>query len=290
VKFLPNPGTGVANTFGNGTWYNYNSLQLEMRKRFSSELYFLANYTFQKNLTNGIGTSQQLVEPFLDNRQQHLEKTRADYDQTQVFNFSSIYGLPFGRDRKFLSDAGTVLNHLVGGWSINSIVKVATGAPITITDARGTLNRAGRSARQTPNTNLSRQDLQNLVGFYENSRGIYMLNPGVVNLGTGRAAVGFGTTPFAGQVFFNAAPGETGSLGRGVINGPSYFSMDMSLLKNVQITESVRLQIRAEAFNVLNNVNFHLAQTQDIGSVNFGRSTSTAVAARVVQFGGRLEF
>jgi hypothetical protein len=117
-----------------------------------------------------------------------------------------------------------------------------------------------------------------------------MLNPAVVNSTTGRASEGYGTTPFSGQVFFNAEPGATGSLARGAINGPSNFNIDLSLLKNIQVTERVRLQIRGEAFNLLNNVNFHLTQTQDIGSVNFGRSTSTAVAARVVQFGGRLEF
>jgi hypothetical protein len=290
VRFLPNPGTGVANLFTNGTWYNYNALQLELRKRLSSGLYFVSNYTFQKNLTNGIGTSQTLVEPFLDNKQPQLEKTRADYDQTQVFNLSSIYELPFGRNRRFLGSANSVVNHLIGGWSVNSVVRAASGAPITITDARGTLNRTGRSARQTPNTTLSNVDLQKLVGFYENSRGIYMLNPAVVNSTTGRASEGYGTTPFSGQVFFNAEPGATGSLARGAINGPSNFNIDLSLLKNIQVTERVRLQIRGEAFNLLNNVNFHLTQTQDIGSVNFGRSTSTAVAARVVQFGGRLEF
>jgi len=290
VKFLPNPGTGVANLFSNGSFYNYNALQLELRKRLSSGLYFVGNYTFQKNLTNGIGTSQQLVEPFLDNKTPQLEKTRADYDQTQVFNLSSIYELPFGRNRRFLSGTRSAVNHIIGGWSVNSIVRAASGAPITITDARGTLNRAGRSGRQTPNTALTSSELQKLVGFAENSRGIYMINPFVVNPTTGRASEGFGNTPFAGQVFFNANPGTTGTLARGLINGPSNFTIDMSLLKNTQITEGVRLQIRAEAFNLLNNVNFHLAQTQDIGSVNFGRSTSTAVAARVVQFGARLEF
>jgi len=292
VKFLPNPGTGVANLFTNGSFYNYNALQLELRKRMSSGLYFVGNYTFQKNLTNGIGTSQTLVEPFLDNKQPNLEKTRADYDQTQVFNLSTIYELPFGRNRRFFSGTRSAVNHIIGGWSVNSIVRAATGAPITITDARGTLNRVGRSARQTPNTTLSNADLQKLVGFHENARGIYMINPSVVNSGTGRASEGFGTTPFAGQAFFNAEPGATGSLARGAINGPSYFNIDLSLLKNTQITERVRFQIRAEAFNLLNNVNFHLAQTQDIGSVNFGRSTSTVTGfgSRVVQFGARLEF
>ncbi len=290
VKFLPNPGTGVANLFTNGTKYRYNSLQIELRRRFSNGLFLLTNYSFQKNLTNGIGTSQTMVEPFLDNRQPSLEYTRADYDQTHVINFSNMYELPFGRNKAFLSGAHPVVSHLIGGWSINSIVRAGTGAPITFTDPRGTLNRAGRSGRQTPNTTLTIKEIKNLLGRFENDKGLYFINPSVTNPATGRAAEGFGTTPFAGQVFFNVDPGTTGYLGRAVINGPWTCNVDVSLLKNFRIREGMRLQIRAEAFNLLNSVYFAPSQTQDISSTSFGRVTGTAVAARVLQMGARLEF
>jgi hypothetical protein len=290
VKFLPNPGTGVANLFTNGSLYRYNSLQIELRKRFSNGLNFLTNYSLQKNLTNGVGTSQNMVEPFLDNKQPRLEYARADYDQAHIWNFSNIYELPFGRGKALFSDINPVANHLVGGWTITSIVRLASGAPVTITDARGTLNRAGRSGRQTPVTTLSRDQLKQLVKFSENSRGIYMLNPSIVNSATGRASEGYGTTPFVGQVFFSVAPGETGSMGRAIINGPYYYNIDFSLLKNINFTESMRLQLRAEAFNLLNSVCFNLGQFQDIASTSFGRSTSTVFAARVMQFGLRFEF
>jgi len=64
-------------------------------------------------------------------------------------------------------------------------------------------------------------------------------------------------------------------------------------LKNIRLHERVRLQLRAEAFNLLNHANFDLNsiyQLQNINDANFGRSTVTAVAARVMQFGVRLEF
>lgn len=290
VKFLPNPGTGVANLFTNGAEYNYNSLQLDLRKRFSNGLFFMTNYSFQKVLSNGIGTSQTMVEPFLDNKNPQLEYTRADYDQTHVLNFSNIYELPIGRKKAYFADTNPVVAHIISGWTINSIVRMGSGAPITITDARGTLNRAARAGRQTPNSPLPASALKGLVGWYETSRGIYALNPVVTNQATGRAAEGYGTTPFINQAFFNVDPGATGGMARAIFNGPWTYNIDFSILKNFQITERVKYQFRLEAFNLLNQVCLNIGQTQDINSTSFGRSTSTATGARVVQFGMRLEF
>ncbi len=68
VNFYPNPNIGQIELFTNAGSYNYNSLQMEVRRRFSDGLYFQANYTFSKNLTDTIGTSQQLFEPRLQNQ------------------------------------------------------------------------------------------------------------------------------------------------------------------------------------------------------------------------------
>ncbi len=75
-----------------------------------------------------------------------------------------------------------------------------------------------------------------------------------------------------------------------IFNGPMVFNIDFSLLKNISLGERARVQIRAEAFNLLNNVNLYMSQFQDINSTSFGRATGTSTAARVVQFGARLEF
>ena len=296
VNLLRNPGTGVANLFQNGGWYQYNALQVELRRRFANGLYFQGNYTFSKNLTNAIGTSQTLVEPFLDINNRDLEKARADYDLTHVFNFNSIYELPFGRGKRFFSGANGFVDRLLGGWQLSTIVAVTSGSPITFTDTRGTLNRSGRSARQTPNSTLDTNQIRDLVGFYDTPCGLFYINPSVLNIntttcvGSGRASEGFGTTPFAGQVFFNVAPGQTGNLQRSIVNAPNFFNLDASLIKNIRIKEGMRVQLRMEAFNALNNVNFFPAgQVLDITSTNFGRLTQTT-GARVMQFAARFEF
>jgi hypothetical protein len=135
-----------------------------------------------------------------------------------------------------------------------------------------------------------------LIGVYKvepgNSQGlpagIYYINPAVIN-STGRAAEGFGTTPFNGQVFFNNAPGQTSGLERAFINGPTFVNLDATLAKNFRIKEGVKFQLRLEAFNALNHTNFFSGQLQSINSTTFGRITST-FDPRIVQIGGRIDF
>lgn len=296
VNLLPNPGTGVANIFDNGASYRYDALQVELRRRFSQGLYFQGNYTFSKNLTDAIGTSQTLVEPYLDNNRRQLNKQRADFDLTHVFNFNTIYELPFGKGKTFFSNANGVVDRIIGGWQVTTIMSWTSGSPITFADTRGTFNRAARSDRQTANSNLTNDQIRDLVGFYNTPCGLFYINPAVLNInlqtcsGSGRASEGFGTTPFAGQAFFNVAPGQTGNLQRTIVDGPGYFNIDASLIKNIRISEGSRIQLRMEAFNALNNANFRSAtQVLDITSTNFGRLTA-ASSPRIVQFAARFEF
>ncbi|HEX9927531.1 MAG TPA: TonB-dependent receptor [Pyrinomonadaceae bacterium] len=289
INLVPNPGTGVVDFLSNEGMYYYNSLQIELRRRFAQGLYFQANYTYSKNMTNAIGTGQLLFEPFLDINNRDLDLQRADYDQTHVFNFNGVYQLPFGKGRMFLNQGG-IVDKIFGGWEISGLVNWGSGAPISFIDPRGTLNRDGRSTRQTANSNLSPAEIRKLIGIFEREGKIYWINPEVINPTTGRASNGFGSTPFEGQVFFNANPGETGNLPRTIVNGPTYFNVNAALLKNITFTERTRLQLRMEAFNLLNNVNLtNNVQLADINSATFGQITS-AGAARTIQFGARFEF
>jgi hypothetical protein len=296
VQFLPNPGTGVANLFTNGAKFRYNSLQIEFRRRFTKGLSLQTNYTFQKTLSNGIGTSQQLVEPFLDNARPELEYSRADFDQTHNIRLNSTYELPFGSGRTFFGGANRFVDALIGGWQISPILTISSGAPISIFDPRGTFNRAGRSGRQTALTSLTKDQIKDLVGLVKLEAGnpqglpagIYFIDPAVINR-SGRAAEGFGTTPFAGQVFFNNAPGQTSGLERAFINGPWFVNLDAALAKNFRIKEDIKFQLRLEAFNAFNHTNFFFGQGQSINSATFGRITQT-FDPRVVQIGGRIDF
>ncbi|MEP6787079.1 MAG: hypothetical protein ABJB40_01515, partial [Acidobacteriota bacterium] len=228
----------------------------------------------------------------LDATRPELEYGRAQYDQTHVFNLNGIYELPFGKGKRFLSSGSGVLDHLFGGWQFNGIVRIASGSPFGIFDPRGTLNYNTQSARNPANTNLTKAQIRNLVGIFKTDKGIFFINPKVIDPVTGRAANGYGQPTFAGQVFFNVDPGQIGNGERFFLNGPLYFNVDASLFKNIRISEKMRFQIRAEAFNLLNRTNFALTGAQQLQNVNastFGR-LGVDFAPRVIQFAGRFEF
>lgn len=291
INFLPNPAAGAVDLMLNDASYNYNSLQVEVRRRFSQGLYFQGNYTFSKNLTNAIGTSQALFEPYLDNNQPELEYQRADYDTTHVFSFNGIYQLPFGKGKMFLNNGGAI-DKIFGGWEFSGIVQWFSGAPITFVDTRGTLNRSARSSRQTPFSSLTNDQIRALSGVYESNGRIYFIDPSIIG-SQGAAANGYNTAAFPGQVFFNVGPGQTGNVGRAIIDGPSFFNINAALLKNIRFGERMRVQLRAESFNLLNNVNFNISAAQQLTNINstsFGQLTSTANAAREFQFAIRFEF
>ena len=300
VPFLANPNAGPVDLLGNFTNYRYNSLQAEIRKRFSHGLYFQANYTYQKTLTDGsdAATGQTNFTGRIDNAAPKLEYARASFDTAHVFNLNTIYELPFGQGKRFFSGSNGVFDRIIGGWQLTSIVRVSTGAPIYITDTDGTLNRAGRSGNQTAFSNLTNGQIKDLAGVFKTPCGIYYINPSAIHLnlnqctgtgaGTGRGSDGLDTT-FAGQVFFDNQPGQTGNVERASFDGPNFFNIDASVIKNIRIKESVKVQLRAEAFNLFNRANFFAGQSQSINSTSFFKITST-FGPRIVQFVGRVEF
>jgi hypothetical protein len=323
INFLPNPNAGVVNFTTNGGRFNYNALQVEYRRRFSRGLSLQANYTFQKILTDVTGSTDEVnqtrVEPYLTNTDPSRDYGRAIYDRTHTFNFNGQYELPFGKGKRFLNEGG-VLDRIVGGFQISSIVNISSGVPTTIIDARGTFNRAGRSGTQPATTSLTARGVQDLFGVFKTPNGVFIINPSVLfatataagrptlsgfdlnqplpagyTITSVRGANPVGTAPFAGQVFFPNVSGSTGNMQRNAFNGPIYANWDAGILKNINITETTRLQLRAELFNVLNHANFFAGSNPgilDVGSTSFGRLTSSgsAYSPRIVQFGVRFEF
>ena len=316
---IANPNGGVLNETTNGGRYNYNALQVELRRRFSGGLSLTGNYTFQKILTDVTGTqseaNQTRVEPYLDNNNQSRDYARPAYDRTHTFNFNGLYELPFGNGKRWLNQGGWV-DRVFGGFQFSSILNISSGVPTTVIDARGTLNRAGRSALQPASSSLTEAQIAKLFGVFKTPNGVFVINPSVLfatathptlpaltgvdltqplpagyAITSVRGSQPVGTTPFAGQVFFPNAPGSTGNLSRNFLNGPMYLNWDAGLAKNIRITENTRIQIRGEIFNVLNRANFFTADL-DIASTSFGRLTGAgnAYAPRIVQFGARFEF
>ncbi|MEZ5427424.1 MAG: TonB-dependent receptor [Pyrinomonadaceae bacterium] len=294
---LNNPRAGVVDLLGNFGEYNYNALQVEVRRRFSQGLQFQANYTFGKVLTDIQGDGQTRFDPYLDFNNQRLDYTRADFDRTHTVNINVNYELPFGKGKAFFNQGG-VVDKIIGGWQLTSIVNISSGVPITILDPNGTLNRTGRSPRQTAFSNLTTQQIQDLIGRFDVNGTIYWINPSVI-APDGTATNGSYTASpdnpaFAGQAFFRNAAGQTGNLPRNFLTGPMYFNWDAGLIKNIRFGERFNVQVRAEAFNVLNTVNLFVGEQSgifNIGSTNFGKITpGNEYSPRIMQFAFRLEF
>jgi hypothetical protein len=82
--------------------------------------------------------------------------------------------------------------------------------------------------------------------------------------------------------------GQFGNAGRNIARGPAFTDFDMSLMRNFTLTEAVRLQFRAESFNVANHPNFGIP-VADLNSPNFGKILSAA-PPRLMQFALKLMF
>ena len=107
---------------------------------------------------------------------------------------------------------------------------------------------------------------------------------------TGNPALGdpspdrwFNTAAFTTPTF-----GSFGNAPRNLLEGPGYQNVNLAFLKHVNLSEQTRLQLRLEAFNLFNHVNFNLPDAF-LGSPTFGRVTS-ADSPRRCQFGVRLIF
>jgi hypothetical protein len=170
-------------------------------------------------------------------------------------------------------------------------VRIASGAPFTFADPRTTFARATFVTRQSATSSLTTAQLRALVGTFRNPDGsITLINPSAIDPTTGRLANGAGTPAFPGQVLFNNVAGSIGNTARNEFDGPGYFNIDASLFKTIRLTEGVKLQLRAEAFNLLNHTNFAITNQYRNISTSGNFNLTTTFPPRVIQFAGRLEF
>ncbi|HWS90017.1 MAG TPA: TonB-dependent receptor [Pyrinomonadaceae bacterium] len=297
TDFLPNPNTFVADLYCNCADSWYNGLQAEVRRRFNDGLYFQANYTFSKNLTNYGGTQSNFAGLMDLTQGTRLEKQRGGDDITHVFKSNWIYEFPIGPGKRF-ADRGGFVGKLLGGWSLNGLLRWQSGEPVSITSARGTVNRGGRSTVNTVNSTLSVAELQSRTGLY------FDPTTGRPRLFDPTLIAAVRANPENNEFLTNPRAGFFGNLQLTPVSGPSVFFMDASLIKRTNITERVNMEFRVEAFNVLNHTAFDVRGTDtqtgaalnvneilihNINSTAFGQIDST-FAPRVIQFAAKFNF
>jgi hypothetical protein len=296
VNWFSNPYIMGADLLKNTSFSSYNAGIVEVRRRFSKGLYFQANYTFSKVMTDYDALNsngQETFLPYQDNARPFLEKHRAGFDITHAFKANFTYELPIGKGHRLFGNPGRALGLLVNGWQTGNIFTWQTGAPFSILSGYATFNRGSRSTINTAVATLTHQQISGDLGtFVQNNGVVYGINPKLISPdGTGAPSspqLG-GCTPAVAGGFCNPQPGEVGTLQQDAFNGPSYFDWDMSAAKDFNLTERFKLTFRTEAFNLLNHPVFFLGD-QNINSTTFGQSSSTISIPRVLQMSLRLKF
>ena len=209
----------------------YDSLQTKFTKRFSQGWSAHVAYTLQKAQNHD---GQYFEAPILPEHRglfdSNLNWGPTDWDRTHNFVLSLIAELPFGRERRYLSDVSPAVDAVIGGWQFNTNTIIWSGLPFNV---------SYRGAGADRDTGPNRPDL---IGDPK---------------GPKTRDQWFNATPIGspGSAFARPARGTFGNLPRNALRGPGYWRVDASLFKHFRLGGSRDLEVRIESVNLLNNVN-----------------------------------
>ena len=113
---------------------DYHAGTLTLRERFKDQLTFDLNYTFSKSMDNASGLQQDSLFGYssliLNPLSPSLTRSVSDFDVRHIFNANAIWQIPIGRGKRFLGDAPSVVNGILGGWQISGIFRANSGLPV----------------------------------------------------------------------------------------------------------------------------------------------------------------
>jgi hypothetical protein len=291
------PSTGVLPNVGQVQWLtsegisNYNGLQTSFQRRFSSGLAFDANYTWGHALSDIVGFSEEGHQGWADADPTNIRKIEygnAENDIRNRFALSINYELPF---KGFKGPEKLAFE----GWQVNSIVAWQSGKPFSIFNNSGySVNGTGYNNWATPQFNGG-PDRPNQVGDPFKA-GPVAANPGCSAPSQVKTIQNW-INPCA---YVPQSLGTVGSTARNSVYGPHFRHIDFSLFKDFPIFEGLKLQFRAEAFNITNTPSFYLnnnIHSSEGGLSNsagnkFGKivSTDPNYVPRQLQFALKLQF
>lgn len=249
----------------------YNSLQVRFQKRTSHYISFEGNYTLSKSTDNSsAGANSFITDSLSAGNPQELDNLRAEHsisanDATHRLVLASVVDVPIGRGRWIGRDMNRVVDAVIGGWSISTIVTFQSGTPIYI----GLADARLVNGSQRPDLSCS-----------------------TVSTGLSYHAAAASGLPLIDANCFSDPGDQIAG------NSPRYFSnlrsdgihnADLSVSKQFTFRENMKLQIRGEFFNFSNTPRF--AQPHNyFGDSQFGQVTGTLGSPRHVQIGARFEF
>jgi len=279
--FYVNPDLDDVNLIRNGGYTRYNSLNIELRRRFSKGLMFSGSYVYSKTMIgNNISIRKNRVNGI---------STSTSPNIPQVVKGNWSYDLPIGRGHWLLGNAPGIVQHAIGGWQFNGTARLQSGDPIDV----GNVRLIG----------MTRKDLQNAlhIRMDDANRRVYSLPQDIIDntvrannvsatSANGYSAQGAPTGRYIAPAnsrdcieFFNGDCGATSV----IVYGPRYVNFDLSASKQFKITERVNFEIKADMFNAFNNTNFTVPLNNL--ATTFGQVTA-ADGARSMQLTGRINW
>jgi hypothetical protein len=260
---FPNIGaTAFDRSTGSST---YNALQASLNGRNEHGLTYLVSYTWSKALDLGCsgwygveGCSTQ--NPY-DLR---ADKGPAATDLPQIFSAAFVYDLPFGKGKRF-SSGNSIVDYVIGGWNINGVLQLHSGAPFDV--------GSGKDIANTGNYNYGNgygYERANIVGspYPSGKNAMEWVNP---------------------SSFEVPAQFTFGDLGRDSLRSDWYRNLDFSIFKVFPVTESKRFEFRLEMFN-LTNAEVLSIPISSLENPDFGQVTSTVTQPRQIQLGLKFYF
>ena len=235
-------------------WATYHALTLTAKRRFTKGLMFDANWTWSHSIDDASDPGATLNETNLPQNVYNLatEKASSSFDHRHRVVVSFIYQLPLPRKPNGWMHA------LFGQWQAGGNFTAQSGAPFTVNISSDQAN-IGAGPAQRPNIS------------------------GNPNDGPKTPQQWFNTSVFSLPALYTF-----GNAPRNAVIGPGLQEFDLSLQKDIRLTEAIKLQFRAEAYNLFNHPNFNIPNRTAF-TANFG-SISSAQDSRQLQLALKLAF
>lgn len=266
-----NSNIGVIRLRANAANSIYHSMQASFDKRLSKNFSAGVHYTWSafidtaSEIFNPSGAEVAVSQDSFDRRS---DRARSSYDRPHRLTGNFVYELPFFKEQKGFT------GHLLGGWQFNSFFTFQSGAPFTVlngADPTGALSGidglVGNAIRSNllPGMNFSGMSIEDIIAAGNGVTGARNFFPALV----------------AGQ--------RVGTAGRNILRADGIGNVDFGVIKNTRLSETVRLQFRADMFNVTNTRNFGIPEGRR-NAAAFLNQWATNGGNRRIIIGARLSF
>jgi hypothetical protein len=231
---------------------------VNVRRRYSKGLSLLANYTFAKNLSDAPEFRSPMFEAAIPQNNNDLDAEKGPAcDIRHRVAFSAVYDVPTLTTAQWS-------RALLRNWRLSTLYQIQSGFPFTISVFGDTAN-AGTVLGENP------------------IRANYTGQP-VFGPGTGNTNEWFNPAAFATPPAFTF-----GNVGRNTVYGPGMQTLDLAVVRSFVVRESLRFELRAEAFNALNHSNLG-TPNRFVNTPQFGTITEASTPGREFQLSARLSF